>query len=131
VHRSTHYQQAYPTRRSSDLLENIQRELVHATTLFQNLVTCPDNGFSLLLWQGVQTTVGHGRGLFHHHHATDELRDGVDGDIRDLEVIQRTHGVHAVISIFWNLKFAQKVFFHAGLDIRGFYSLLCRDCWTF
>ena len=96
-------------RGTSATLENVQRELVHAAALFQDLVTSPDDGFGLLLRQHVKATVCHGSRLLDLHHAANEVRDGVDGHIRNLEVLHGANGVHTVVSVRWNFQRAKKV----------------------
>ena len=102
-------------RGTSATLENVQRELIHAAALFQDLVAGPDDGFSLLLRQYVQAAVCHGGRLLDLDHSANEVRDGVDGHVRNLEILHGAYGVHTVVSVSGNFQRAKKVGLGASL----------------
>ena len=99
-------------------LEDVERELVHAAALFKDLVAGPDDGLGLLLRQDVEAAVGHRGGLLHLHHAADEVRDGVDGDVGNLEVLHGAQRVDAVVRVSRNFHVAEQVGLGAGF-LRG------------
>ena len=111
-------------RGAGTTLEYIERELVHAATLIQDLVTGPHDGLCLLLWQHVQATVGHRGSLFDLHHAADEVRNGVNGHVGNLEVIHRADGVDTKVSISGNFQVTDQIGFRTSVFARRLWLLL-------
>ena len=64
---------------ASSTLEDIDWKLIHAASLFQDFITCGDDDVCNIAGQRVDALVGNGRGLLHHHHATNEFGHIVDG----------------------------------------------------
>ena len=59
-------------------LEHVDGELVHAPAVVEDLVACPYDGVAFFRGQGVESSVGEGRGFFHLYHAADEVGYVVD-----------------------------------------------------
>ena len=80
-------------------LEDVNGELIHATSFVQDLVAGPDNGFAFFGGQGVQSTVGQCRCFFDLNHAADEFGNVVNGGSGNVEVVDGAQGVDAVVSV--------------------------------
>ena len=62
-------------RRAGTALEDVDRELVHAPSLFEHLVTGLEDGARHPAWQHPELPVRERSRLFHQDHAADQLRN--------------------------------------------------------
>ena len=115
-----HFVGVHVQRCARAALEDVDRELVHAHALVQDLVAGRDDGLGLVLGQGVQAAVSHRGGFLHLHHAANELRHVVDGASGDLEIVLGALGVDAVVDVGGDLGGAEEVFFSTSAHERHY-----------
>ena len=96
-------------------LEHIDRELVHAFAVIQDLIAGGDNGIGDAFGDSLQLFVSLRSGLLHHHHSADKFRDIADFVVADVEVFNRSQSMDAVVSVSWNFPGTQQVFFDTNV----------------
>ena len=95
-------------------LELIDRELVHAAAVFDNLVAGGNDRLCLDGLHRLELHVRHGTGLLHLGEGADQLRRLVDGAARDLVVLDSSQCVDAPVRVIGYFARAEQILFGAG-----------------